>query len=198
MQLASSLLNALLSLDPDLAARLAPFEGRVIALEVRGTGLAPCLKIEAGRIVLDKRGACIADTTIKGSPAALFRMGLQQDVSDLMFKGDVEITGDTRLGRQFRKVLKEIEPDIEEPLSRIVGDVIAHRAVGMLTDIARWGRRARHHFVDDVSEYLQEESRDVISAAELEGFNAQVDALRDDTERLSARMDRLLHGSNRG
>jgi ubiquinone biosynthesis protein UbiJ len=169
----------------------------VIALEVKGTGLSACLRIEGGRIVLHKSGVCIADTTIKGSPAALFRMGLQQDVSELMFRGDVEITGDTRLGRQFRKVLKEIEPDIEEPLSRVVGDVAAHKAVNVLSGLARWGRRAQQNFVDDVSEYLQEESRDVISAAELEAFIEQVDDLRDDSERLSARADRLLHGNKR-
>lgn len=195
MQIASSVVNALLQLDPDFSARLAPFDGRVIALQVQGTGLTLCLKIDSGRIELKRSGAGEADTTIKGSPAALFRMGLQDDAADLMFSGDVEISGDTRLGRQFRKLLKEIEPDFEEPLSRVFGDAFAHRAVSGLADISRWGRRAYENFVADASEYLQEESRDVVSEAELQGYIEQVDELRDGVERLAARIDRLNKGA---
>ena len=42
-----------------------------------------------------------------------------------------------------------------------------------------------------MGEYLQEESRDVVSGAEMGMFYQQVDKLRDDTERLKARIDRL-------
>jgi ubiquinone biosynthesis protein UbiJ len=43
--------------------------------------------------------------------------------------------------------------------------------------------------MSNVSEYLQEESRDVISGAELEMFYNSVDRLRDDVDRLRARVD---------
>jgi len=43
----------------------------------------------------------------------------------------------------------------------------------------------------NVSEYLQEESRDVPSRYEVERFTRRVNALRDDTDRLEARIRRL-------
>jgi ubiquinone biosynthesis protein UbiJ len=43
----------------------------------------------------------------------------------------------------------------------------------------------------NIREYLQEESRDVPSRYEVERFAAQVGDLRDDVERLAARVRRL-------
>ena len=44
------------------------------------------------------------------------------------------------------------------------------------------------------AEYLTEESRDVVPKAELEAFHDDVDALRDDVERMAARVARLGAG----
>jgi len=43
----------------------------------------------------------------------------------------------------------------------------------------------------ETDEYLQEESRDIVSGAEIDMFNQQVDILRNDVDRLEARVDRL-------
>jgi ubiquinone biosynthesis protein UbiJ len=72
-----------------------------------------------------------------------------------------------------------------------VGDIAAHRIAGLVNDLRKWSKSAADNFADDVGEYLQEESRDVLSGAEMEIFYQQVDKLRDDTERLKARIDRL-------
>ena len=44
---------------------------------------------------------------------------------------------------------------------------------------------------DNIREYLQEESRDLPSRYEVDRFTADVDALRDDVDRLAARVGRL-------
>ena len=41
------------------------------------------------------------------------------------------------------------------------------------------------------SEYLQEESRDVVTGTELEIFNDAVDKLRNDVDRLAAKVQQL-------
>jgi ubiquinone biosynthesis protein UbiJ len=45
--------------------------------------------------------------------------------------------------------------------------------------------------MQDPSEYLQEETRLVTTGFELEDFARQVDTLRNDTDRLQARLQRL-------
>ena len=43
----------------------------------------------------------------------------------------------------------------------------------------------------NIREYVQEESRDVPSRYETERFSSRVDSLRDDVDRLEARLNRL-------
>ena len=81
--------------------------------------------------------------------------------------------------------------DWEEHLSRLIGDIAAHRLVSVFNGILNWSKSAASNFTNDLGEYLQEESRDVVSGPEMEMFFQQVDRLRDDAERLQARTDRL-------
>ena len=191
-------INGYLALDPELPAKLDAYEGKVLGLEFRGTGLKLYLLVQQGRIRLAADIEGQADAVISGSPAAMLKLGVQQDAAPLLFAREVEISGDTRFGRQFRRVLTGIEIDWEEQLSRLVGDVASHQAMRSIDSMLHWGRRAAASFLDDTGEYLREESRDTVAEAELQQFCRQVDELRDGTERLWARIDRLLKTGHRG
>ena len=47
------------------------------------------------------------------------------------------------------------------------------------------------NLAETAAEYVTEESRDVVPRAELEAFHDDVDALRDDVERIAAKLARL-------
>ncbi len=187
----ASALNTYLALDPEAPEKLTAFDGKVICIDIKGPNKTLYLLINGDRISVVKTYDAEPDATIIGSPAALFKLGVHRDSAPLFFAGEVEICGDTRLGRQFKSLLAEMEIDWEEHLSRLVGDIAAHRIAGMFNELREWGKTATDSFADDVGEYLQEESRDVVSGAEMGMFYQQVDKLRDDTDRLKARIDRL-------
>ena len=102
----------------------------------------------------------------------------------MLLKGDVSIEGNTQLGREFKKMLASLDIDWEELASRMLGDAPAHHLFKTLRSIHGWGRKSVESVMQDTSEYLQEESRDVVSAAELEKFYQQVDELRDAVARI--------------
>ncbi len=54
-----------------------------------------------------------------------------------------------------------------------------------------WARRARRSAGKNIAEYLQEESRDLVSRPELEEFLLGVDQLRETADRVEARLARL-------
>ncbi len=184
-------INRYLSLDPEVQEKLAALEGQVIAVQI--TGLNQTLYFfphQAGMNVAEQyQGE--ADTTLKGSPLALLKMSLSRDVAALMLKGEVEIEGDVRLGRRFKKILTEIDVDWEEYLARVIGDAPAHHLFSMAKIIINWAQQAGTDVASDISEYLQEESRDVVSKPELEIFYEEVDALRTRLDRAQARFDAL-------
>jgi ubiquinone biosynthesis protein UbiJ len=105
--------------------------------------------------------------------------------------GEVDLTGDAATAQRFQKLLGYVKPDVEEELSRVVGDVAAHRLAELGRGVRNWARAARSTLGNNVREYLQEESRDLPTRYEVDRFSSELGVLRDDVERLAARLRRL-------
>lgn len=183
--------NRYLSLDPEASDRLVSLEGRVIALDITGLGLQFYLFPAADGVMILEDFDAEADTTLTGTPLAFARLGLSDDSQSEMFAGEVKISGDLRLGRQFNNILGSLEIDWEELLSQYIGDVAAHKLGNLGRDLLAWGRRNVTSMQQNTGEYLQEEVRFLPSQAEVDGFLADVDSLRNDLSRLEARLKKL-------
>jgi len=111
---------------------------------------------------------------------------------DSIRDGSLDLTGDAATAQAFQQLLTHAKPDVEEELSGVIGDAAAHTLGQFARGVGRWARETRSIMRDNIREYLQEESRDVPSRYEVERFSKDVDVLRDDVDRLAARIDRLL------
>jgi ubiquinone biosynthesis protein UbiJ len=185
-------INAYLRLDPATVRRLAQLSGKVIAVELRGIGFTLFVLPGPERVQVLGRYEGEPDACLRGTPLALARMGLAADASAPLFAGEVTISGDVELGQAFKAALDAMEVDWEEHLSRIVGDVLAHQLGNLARGFAAWVGRSGELLGSNLGEYLQEERRALPHPLELEGFLAEVDELRNDVERLEARVQRLL------
>ena len=83
--------------------------------------------------------------------------------------------------------------DWSEPLAELVGDTLAYQIQQSGKKFSLWGKATVKSVSSSVSEYLQEESRDVVTQTELDIFNDDVDQLRDDVDRLQAKIKSLRH-----
>ena len=126
MLIIETVINRYLALDPELLDKLAQFDGKVIKLEMTGINKSfYMLPSERGMQVFTEYEGT-ADTVLRGTPVSLFKMGLVSNVANLLLKGEIEITGDTRLGHQFKNVFSQMDIDWSEPLADIVGDGLAY------------------------------------------------------------------------
>ena len=183
--------NQYLSLDPEALPRFESMEGKVIGIEILGLNESVYLFPGADGIMVMSDFDGEADATISGSPVALAKLGVAVDAASIMFSGEVKISGDTRLGNQFKKILSQLNIDWEEQLSNIVGDVAAHQVGNAVRSFSKWFKRSKQSLELDVGEYLQEESRLIPTNAELNKFIKDVDVLREGVDRLQAHIDRL-------
>lgn len=183
--------NKVLRLDPDTVEKLATLAGKVIAVELRGLNVALYLIPEKSGLNIFSRFDGEPDTTLRGTPLAMARMGLEKKAGDTLFAGDVEISGDVELGQSFREILDGLDIDWEEQLSLVTGDVVAHQVGNVVRGAVDWGRKTLEILSRDAAEYLQEESRDLPNPGEVENFLSDVDVLRTDVDRLEARVKRL-------
>jgi ubiquinone biosynthesis protein UbiJ len=183
-------LNRYLSLDPETLSRLAGMTGKLIAVELRGVGITLYMAPHSGGIQLLREFDGSADAVISGTPLALARVGIGEE-RGLLFAGEVQISGDVTLGQRFESVLRELDIDWEEQLSHLVGDAAAHQVGNLVRDALQWGAKSVDTLGRDLTEYLQEESRQLPQRDEVNKFLAAVDVLRNDVERLDARVKRL-------
>lgn len=183
--------NRLLSLDPESATQLAAMEGRIVCLHIEGLNIKLYIFPAIDDIMILDEFDGDADTTISGTPVALAKLGLANDSQSEMFVGDVTITGDLKLGRQFNYLLASLDIDWEEQLSKVVGDMAAHTLSNLSQNIFSWKKRNRNSMKMNMSEYLQEEIHYLPSQSETNEFLSGVDRLRNDVSRLEARLKKL-------
>ena len=164
--------------------------GTVVAVRVSNTALAAYFVVDDETIDVVTATSQDPDVIITGSLITLASLAGQSGTTAIR-DGSLDISGDAELAGQFQQLLSFARPDIEEELSGIVGDVAAHRLGELARGFGRWGREARATMGANIREYLQEESRDAPSRYEVEKFNTNVSKLRDDVDRIEARLNRL-------
>jgi ubiquinone biosynthesis protein UbiJ len=172
----------------------AELDGTSVAICVRDTALSMTFIFEQDVVALTTENEDEPDVVISGSLITLARM-MQGAGEAAIRSGDVELTGDAATAQRFQKLLEYAQPDLEEELSRVIGDVAAHRIAEIARGVGNWAREARATMGGNIREYLQEESRDVPTRYEVERFTREVGTLRDDVERVAARLSRLENGS---
>ncbi|MBK5940608.1 SCP2 sterol-binding domain-containing protein [Halochromatium roseum] len=188
---AEAVINRVLALDPEGAARLARVQGQVLRVELLGFGIHLFVVPEAAALRLFGDYAAEPDCILRATPAALLGMALAQHREDEVFSGAVQIDGDNGLAQTIGDVCKGLDIDWEEQLAALVGDNIAHQLGNQARAASRWAERSRHSLQTDVRESLIEEGRFLPSETEVRDFLDGIDRLRDDVERLEARVERL-------
>ena len=169
-----------------LARRL---DGKTLQIDLHGVVQLRAL-CHAGRLTLATGGDGEADAAICGPPGALLRLVTARHDRPLG-AGSLQVRGDAEVAAGFRELLVLARPDPEEEAARIIGDLPAHRLGNLARQTGLWLRRAGRTFGENLAEYLQEESRDIVAKPQVEEFVRAVDELREAADRAQARLDRL-------
>lgn len=182
---AVSALNHLLAREDWAKEKLAPFAGEVV--ELRFSPWPPFrVAIAEGGVVTEADSRAAATLTLSARPGIFAAASKGEE--HLM--REVDISGNARLATEILALVRYLRWDVEEDLSRVVGDVLAHRMVGAARHFAAWQADAGRRLADNVMEYAIEERRVVVAREEFDVFAAGVARLRDDLDRLELRVER--------
>jgi ubiquinone biosynthesis protein UbiJ len=182
-----SLLNRNIAASATARSLCQRLDAKVMALHVEGTPFSIYFKSQGDRMSLTTTHEGTANATLAGTPLSFLR--LAGPTPEAAFRGgNVHIEGDAEVAQTFSELLRHARPDFEEELSRVIGDVAAHQVGNLARSAIGFARRAADTLALNVSEYLQEEGRDVPSRTEADEFIAGVDTLRDDVDRFEARL----------
>ncbi|WP_455380409.1 ubiquinone biosynthesis accessory factor UbiJ, partial [Acidihalobacter prosperus] len=182
-------LNLYLDADPEIASELDQVAGKHVGFALSGIDLKFVLELEAGgRIrVTPAQAEDLPETYVRGTPLALLRMVFSEQAG---MDHDLIIEGDAEVAQRLWSVLRDIELDWEDWLAGPLGDGMSHAVAKRLRAFGAWNRRTFKHLIGDLDEYLTEEIKLAPPAAEVEDFMSNVDILREDIDRLEARIAR--------
>ena len=184
-------LNRYLALDNNKEDLLIPLKGKIIALTVQPFNETLYLCPTGDSIQIIDHTLTSPDTTISGSAWALGLMGISAKPMRSVFSGEIKIEGDIQTGKQFQAVFKKLDIDLEGLLAQYAGDDLANRISQFFRSGQEWGKETIETFRLNTSEFLQEETRDLPAKPEIDIYYQQVDELRNDCDRLQARVERL-------
>jgi ubiquinone biosynthesis protein UbiJ len=202
---AEALLNRCIGDSAQAAALARTLEGTALAVEV--TSIARIrAAVSGGRLNLltgEEAQAAHAgeahaapgfavNAAISGSlPALLQLFNGTRDAKGAIAGRAAQIRGDAEIANRYRELFVLSRPDPEEELSRWIGDIPARRLSRFAGRALEAARRVRRTAGENIAEYLQEESRDLVNKTELEEFLRGVDSLRDTADRIDARLKHL-------
>ena len=181
-------LNRGLPRSPRAQELCAGLAGRKLAIEI--PHITRVLVESTGTSLRITRDSATADAEIIGGPLGLLALAGDSPQAVLQRRG-VGIRGDAAMAEKFRELGMLLRPDLEEDLSQLLGDVPAHQIGRFARMAASWGHRAVSTTVQNFAEYFAHERRDLVSRNEGEQYLRGVDVLREDLDRLEARLDQL-------
>lgn len=102
-----------------------------------------------------------------------------------------KINGPADMAESLSFVLRHLRWDIEEDLSKAVGDIAARRIVSAFDAFIGWQVGAARNLADNFGEYFIDENPTLIKSAAVTDFAGEVEKLRSSLDRLERRIEAL-------
>ena len=185
-------LDAYLDSDADARQALSEFGDIVVVIEITDLKRTYAFSSRRGLIKLSRQSAddeTAADARISAPLKDFVALGLHGMKRSRL--SALNIRGDFQLVQSLWNTLSAVDFNCESFLAPRIGDIAAHEVGRGVRAGRRFLRRSLDSLAQTAGEYVQEEARLSPNALCIEDFVRQVDALRDDLERLEARINSL-------
>lgn len=165
--------------------RLQPFAGKTAQFRVSPFSFIFLIQ-ENGELGVAPEDT-VPDVTLSLTPGILLRI-LAADEAAMNL---VDVSGNTSMAAEIGYIAKNVKWDIEEDLSHVFGDILAHRLVQAGETFWKWRKQSIFGVAQTLVEYWTEERPLLAKPLQVQRYIREVDLLRDDTERLEKRIARL-------
>jgi len=181
----SAFVNHLLGSAEWARGSLAAHAGKIAVFNMFPVHVA--VAVDAEGMLRPAEAGAAPSVTIRLTPATALQIMAEGEAA----WRNAEVDGDTEFASALSRVAANIGWDIEEDLSRVFGDIAAHRLATAGRAAAAWPKQATTSIATGLAEYLSEEKHLLVTPLRAGEFVREVDELRDAVERLDKRIERL-------
>lgn len=184
-------LNTLVNDDPDLVRRLSRLKGQIIQVNLKELN-------KTLTFVFSQQIDVLAD--YEGQPDCYLSLNLsvlpelreQSNITKLIKQDKLILEGDIQLAQKFAQLMTDCKPDLEEWLSRVAGDVVAHTLVQGVKNVGGFVASQANKHQNHFAQVLTEEWKIAPAPLEVAHFCDQVDDVKSAAARLEAKLNALL------
>ena len=184
-------LNTLVNDDPALVRRLSRLKGKIIQVNLKELNKTLTFVFSQQIDVLSEYEGQ-PDCYLSLNLSVLPELREQSNITKLIKQDKLILEGDIQLAQKFSQLMTDCKPDLEEWLSRVTGDVVAHTLVQGVKNVgglvAKQATRHQNHF----AQVLTEEWKIAPAPLEVAHFCDQVDDVKSSAARLEAKLNALL------
>ena len=184
-------INRYLKYDPERAQDLQGIDAKIVSITLKELNTSTTFRINNNLLQAIDDAEIRPDVKIIASLKILPDYFLGVDQNQFIKNGDLEIVGDSHVASTFHNVLKCIEIDWEDLLSRYIGDVAASQIGMAVGKTQRFINRLGDNLRLDVRDYVQDELQIAATQAEVEDFIKQVNETAAKLDQLEKRVDQL-------
>ncbi|MEE8151190.1 MAG: SCP2 sterol-binding domain-containing protein [Nitrosomonadaceae bacterium] len=166
--------------------RLQPYVGKTVRLCI-SSFFNIVLTVQTSGELSAAMSSATVDTTITLTPGLLLRL-LAHDEEAYR---KISISGDSVFAEELLCISKNLHWDVEQDLSRIMGDILAHRVVRISKDLKQWHNKTIRNLSETLVEYWMEEQPLLAKSVRVHEFICEVGALKDDVEQLEKRVEKI-------
>jgi ubiquinone biosynthesis protein UbiJ len=103
----------------------------------------------------------------------------------------VRVLGDSEFGEEILLIGKSLHWDVEQDISGVMGDILAHRVVGAGEGLMHWQTETARNLWQALVEYLTEEQPLLAKSMDMHEFIREVNTLRSHAASLEMRLNAL-------
>jgi ubiquinone biosynthesis protein UbiJ len=189
-------MNQLLKLDDDSQQRLQKLSGKSLQVTIREL---PWPLLFSFSEQIDVRAVMLSDTDLEQTTESvdcLIELNLEtlpklrdnSQLTQLIQQKQLNLIGDIYVAQTFSALLKDLDIDWEEQLSGYTGDVVAHQTFTSMRALFDTAKAQIEQGAIELGEHLTSSDSIAVKPSEMFEFSKNVNALRSDAERLSARL----------
>ena len=187
-------LNRLIQDDAEYIQQVARLKGKVIHIHLQELN-RNLIFVFSYRVDVLSQYEGNPDCYLSLKLATLPKLKDQSKITQLIKQDQLVLEGDIQLAQKFSQLMMDIKPDIEEWLSRVTGDVVAHTLVQGLKAPTQWLKSEVQLQQQRLGIVLTEEWRVAPGHLEVAYFCDQVDDVTSRVAQFEQRINRWMEKS---
>ncbi|TCV26913.1 ubiquinone biosynthesis accessory factor UbiJ [Vibrio crassostreae] len=184
-------LNTFVNDDPALVRRLSRLKGQIIQVNLKELNKTLTFVFSQQIDVLSEYEGQ-PDCYLSLNLSVLPELREQSNITKLIKQDKLILEGDIQLAQKFAQLMTDCKPDLEEWLSRVTGDVIAHTLVQGVKNVGGLVAKQATKHQNHLAQVFTEEWKIAPAPLEVAHFCDQVDDVKSSAARLEAKLNALL------